>query len=270
MNCIYSAHLLSKFLEELRVWIQNPQKWPTDGVIKLLRWELGQMMWSMWYKPVQVLDDERLYFDRDSLKWRSRVASPYITKHHLISKGFHDSKFAISLTWGLEHVEKNHLHFSAGYGQITPKEVPHEFSNPLLFQSNLSGNPVIHQAVLPDFSVADWGDKTQLLQEFIQQWDHVLPSCLVPNNSLVPWIQGNPIDMILRDLHAPFKLRSPKASATQVFGAWVGVKFHCCWGFRRTFIGRWYELIRADSHVFLLPIGNYQLHIKEMLQMILF
>ena len=177
MNCIYSAHLLSKFLEELGVWIQNLQKWPTDGVIKLLRWELGQMMWSMWYRPVQVLDDERLYFDRDSLKWRSGVASPYITKHHLISKGFHFCHFS---NLGLEHVFEK---FAMAFLRVLadhPKGSPPWILYPLLFQSNLSGNPVIHQAVLPDFSVADWGDKTQLLQEFIQQWDHVLPSCLVP------------------------------------------------------------------------------------------
>ena len=136
MNCIYSAHLLSKFLEELGVWIQNLQKWPTDGVIKLLRWELGQMMWSMWYRPVQVLDDERLYFDRDSLKWRSRVASPYITKHHLFPK---DSIFAISLTWVWNMFSKNSPWLFCGFWQITPKEVPHEFSTLCYFSGIFLG-----------------------------------------------------------------------------------------------------------------------------------
>ncbi len=70
INCIYSAHLLSKLLE-LGVGIQNPQNdqpiqfWDLYGVIKMLRWGLSSEDVNNVILTVQVLDDERLYFDSD-------------------------------------------------------------------------------------------------------------------------------------------------------------------------------------------------------------
>ena len=98
MNCIYSAHLLSiKVFEGVRSVDSESQKWPTDGVINLLRWELGQMMWTMWYKPVQVLDDERLYFDSDSLN--GAVELFHLTSLRFDCQRVPLFKTAISLTW---------------------------------------------------------------------------------------------------------------------------------------------------------------------------
>ena len=112
INCIYSAHLLSKFLE-LGVGIQNPQNdqpiqfWDLYGVIKMLRWGLfvirGCEQCDTYCAGFLMMKGSILTVTPWMVAWlslvlssskrvRSRVASPYLTKHDLISKGFHYSR----------------------------------------------------------------------------------------------------------------------------------------------------------------------------------